>query len=91
MSVLQTFWGVPISFSPLVDLPSSVNLDFFASFMSGSDGFPLTAVPMQSIVDRSDAGMYRNRPVKVFACADIARAHELMETNRACGRIVVRL
>jgi NADPH2:quinone reductase len=83
--------GEPVPFSPLTDMPPSVNLNFFASFMFGTDGFPLSAVPLQLIVDRSDSGMYRNRPARVFAFPDIARAHALMETNRARGKIVVRL
>ena len=79
----------PIPFNPLMDMPASVNLNFFASFMFGTDGFPLADIPMQEMVDRSAQGVYKNKPAKVFEFADITKAHQLMEANTAGGKIVV--
>jgi NADPH:quinone reductase-like Zn-dependent oxidoreductase len=81
----------PISFNPIAHLPSSVNLNFFGSFMFGSDTFPLSTVPLQEIVDKSAQGIYQNKPVKTFRFEDIGLAHDLMEADRAVGKIVVHL
>jgi NADPH:quinone reductase-like Zn-dependent oxidoreductase len=44
---------------------------------------------MQSIVDRSASGVYKNKPAARFDFEQIALAHKMMEENRACGKIVV--
>jgi NADPH:quinone reductase len=64
-------------------MPCSVNLNFFASFMLGTLDFPLSDIPMQSIVDRVSDSTYKARPVQVLNFEDIARAHALMELNLA--------
>jgi len=81
----------PLEFNPLVQMPSGVNLNFFGSFMYGAKDFPLSSVPLQSIVDKVSVGTYKAKPVKVFDFHDIARAHELMEADASCGKIVVRV
>ncbi|MGV6806721.1 MAG: zinc-binding dehydrogenase [bacterium] len=83
--------GEPLSFNPLIDMPSSVNLNFFASFMLGTKDFPLTDIPMQAIVDRVSQGIYQAKPAHVFRFGEIARAHEMMEANNAAGKIVVEV
>ena len=83
--------GDPLSFNPLTDMPSSVNLNFFASFMLGTRDFPLTDIPMQEIVDRVSQGIYQARPAQIFQFNEIGKAHEMMENNQADGKIVVRL
>ncbi len=83
--------GDPLSFNPLTDMPSSVNLNFFASFMLGSKDFPLTDIPMQTIVDRVAQGIYHARPAHIFPFETVGKAHEMMESNGAPGKIVVRL
>jgi len=81
--------GDPIKFNPLTDMPSTVNLNFFASYLLGSRDFPLSEIPMQSIVDKVSDGVYLAKPSVVFDFQDIALAHELMEKNSAQGKIVV--
>ena len=83
--------GDPISFNPLIDMPASVNLNFFASFLFGTENYPISQVPMQFIVDQAANGSYKAKPVKVFEFADIVKAHQLMEGNTAYGKIVVRV
>ncbi|MHB9119535.1 MAG: zinc-binding dehydrogenase [Burkholderiales bacterium] len=83
--------GDPIPFNPLMDMPPSVNLNFFASFMFGTKDFPVSPVPMQAMVDNAFIGRYKAKPAKVFDFAEIAAAHELMESNGAHGKIVVRV
>lgn len=83
--------GDPISFNPLMDLPSSVNLNFFASFMFGTKDFPISNIPMQKIVEYAEQGAYQTQATEVFGFDDISAAHDLMESNLAHGKIVVEL
>lgn len=83
--------GDALSFNPLSDLPCSVNLNFFASFMFGTEGFPLSNIPMQEIVDKVVSGTYIAAPKKVFEFEQIVDAHRLMESNATKGKIVVTL
>lgn len=83
--------GEAISFNPLLDMPPSVNLNFFASFMFGTPDFPIDTVPMQTIINNAEKGLYKVQLAKVFDFEDLAKAHELMESNQAIGKIVVTL
>ena len=77
------------SFDPLLHMPSGVQLGFFASaFAYGTPAAPLSDVPLQTIVDRAQAGVYRARPVRVFRFEELAEAHRLMESSGAGGKIV---
>jgi NADPH:quinone reductase len=78
-------------FNPLLQMPSGVHFSLFGSFMFGQPGFPLSEVPMQTIVDRVADGIYKASPAKVFRFDEIAAAHRLMESNQANGKIVVVL
>jgi NADPH:quinone reductase len=77
------------SFNPLVHIPSGVQLSFFGSFVYGTPEFPLTEVPMQTIVDRVAEGIYNAKPTHVFRFEQIQEAHRLLESNQANGKIVV--
>lgn len=85
--------GAPIAaFDPLTQMPSGVQLSFFASaFTFGNAEYPLADIPFQDIVDRASDGRYDAKPARVFAFEDIAEAHRLMGSNQANGKIVVRL
>ncbi|HHJ15501.1 MAG TPA: alcohol dehydrogenase [Gammaproteobacteria bacterium] len=82
--------GDPMLFNPLTDMPSCVNLNFFGSFMLGSKDFPLTDIPMQTIVDRVEQGIYHARPAHIFPFHAVGKAHELMEAGQATGKIVIK-
>jgi hypothetical protein len=64
---------------------------FFGSIMFGTPGFPLSAVPLQEIVDRAASGLYKAKPAKVFPFDEICAAHQCMEANQANGKLVVRV
>ena len=85
--------GEPIaSFDPLLQMPSGVQLSFFGSaFVTGSEQYPLSDIPFQTIVERAAAGVYKARPARVFAFDQLPDAHRLMESSRANGKIVVRV
>jgi NADPH2:quinone reductase len=76
-------------FLPIVDMPSGVQFSFFGSFELGTEAFPVSAVPLQDIVRKVEAGDYRSRPSRVFPFEDVAEAHRVMERSEAGGKLVV--
>jgi NADPH:quinone reductase len=78
-----------VAFNPMLQMPSGVHFSLFGSFMFGTSEFPLSDVPLQTIVDRASSGAYRAKPAKVFRFDEIREAHRLMESNQANGKIVV--
>jgi NADPH:quinone reductase len=79
------------SFNPMLQMPSGVHYSLFASFMFGLPRFPLEEVPMQTIVNRVAAGSYQAKPAKVFSFDEIQAAHQLMESGKGVGKIVVQV
>jgi NADPH2:quinone reductase len=79
----------PISFNPMLQMPSGVYFSLYGSFVLGSPQFPLSEIPLQTIVDRVADGSYQARPVKVFGFDEIQAAHELMDSGNAKGKLVV--
>ncbi len=78
-------------FNPLAQMASGVYLTFFASFVFGKPGFPLSDVPLQAIAADVEAGRYKAKPTRVFRFEDIQNAHRVMESNEAKGKLVVVL
>jgi len=76
-------------FNPLLQMSSGVYLTFFASFVFGTPGFPLSDVPLQKIAEDVAAGRLDARPSRVFAFDEIHEAHRVMEANEAGGKMVV--
>ncbi|MBF8184366.1 zinc-binding dehydrogenase [Nonomuraea sp. K274] len=76
-------------FNPLSQMASGVHLTFFASFVFGTPGFPLSDVPLQAIADKVAAGRLRGKPSRVFAFEEIREAHRVMEAGEAGGKMVV--
>jgi NADPH2:quinone reductase len=80
----------PVSdFDLLVDLPSRVQLSFFASFVLGTEPFPLSDIPLPTLIARAEAGTYSAKPARVFRFDEIVEAHRVMEANQAGGKMVV--
>src|SRR3954471_7304323 len=78
-------------FNPLAQMASGVYLTFFASFVFGKPGFPLSDVPLQAIAADVEAGRYSAKPTRVFRFEEIREAHRVMESNEAKGKMVVVL
>jgi NADPH:quinone reductase-like Zn-dependent oxidoreductase len=76
-------------FNPLLQMPSGVYFTFFASFAFGTPQFPVSDIPMQEIVDKAAAGVFKAKPARVFKFEEIRDAHEAMESNQANGKMVV--
>ena len=80
------------NFNPLFQMPHfGVHFSSFVSWSFGTVECPLSDIPFQTIVDRVASGAYKARPVRVFHFEDIQKAHRLLETNEAGGKIVVRV
>jgi NADPH:quinone reductase len=78
-------------FNPLLQMASGVYLTFFGSFVFGTDGFPLSDVPLKSIAQDVAAGRYKAKPSRIFRFDEIREAHRVMEANEARGKMVVVL
>jgi len=76
-------------FNPLAQMPSGVSLTFFASFVFGDPGFPLSDVPLQQIARDVASGRLQAKPSRVFRFEEIREAHRVMEANEAGGKMVV--
>jgi len=79
-----------VDFNPLADLPSGVALSTFASaFALGSDGFPVSDVPIQAIVEKAERGVFPARPACVFGFDQVGEAHRILDAGTAGGKVVV--
>jgi len=76
-------------FNPLAQMASGVYLTFFASFVFGAPGFPLSDVPLQEIAADAAAGRLDVKPARIFRFDEIREAHRVMEANEAGGKMVV--
>ncbi len=76
-------------FNPLLQMASGVYLTFFASFVFGTPGFPLSDVPLQQIAADAATGRLDVKPARVFRFEEIREAHRVMEANEARGKLVV--
>jgi NADPH:quinone reductase-like Zn-dependent oxidoreductase len=82
--------GALDAFNPIVDLPSGVSLNFFASaFVLGSEAYPLASIPLRDIVAKAAAGTYQAKPVRVFSFENLREAHHCLESGDAGGKMVV--
>lgn len=79
----------PIQFEVLSGLQTGAHLSFFASFALGSKDYPVAEIPLQTMVEKAEKGIYKARPSKVFTFDQLPDAHRLMEANQANGKIVV--
>jgi NADPH2:quinone reductase len=79
----------PVSLDVLSGLQPGVEVSFFASFLYGTKGYPVSKIPMQTLVNRATRGLYSAKPVRVFPLEELPEAHRLMESNAANGKIVV--
>lgn len=82
--------GEPIpSFDPLSQMPPSVDLSFFASFLFGTEGVPVPREALHALVQSIEEEKLSVGPAHVFRLEELPLAHRMMEENRAEGKIVV--
>lgn len=76
-------------FNPLLQMASGVHFSFFGSFVFGTLEFPLSDVPLKTIVKAVAEGKFDAKPFKVFRFSEIREAHRHMEEGLASGKMVV--
>ncbi|KAF5648601.1 quinone oxidoreductase PIG3 [Fusarium sp. NRRL 52700] len=76
-------------FNPLLQMASGVHLSFFGSFVFGTKEFPVSDVPLRSIMLKVGEGKIDAKPWRVFGFEDIQSAHRAMENGEANGKMVV--
>lgn len=81
--MLSESWSIP-DFAPLEFIPAAVHLTVYDSGQVRSP-----AHVFQEFIDSVAAGDIHLRIGKVFSLDEIVEAHQLMESNRADGKIVV--
>lgn len=81
--MLSESWSIP-DFSPMEFIPAAVKLTIY-----DSGGLKSPAPVFQEFIDSVAAGEISLRIGKVFSLDEIVEAHQLMESNRADGKIVV--
>ncbi len=64
---------------------------FASAFTFGTPEWPLSDIPLQTIVERVEADIYKAKPVRMFEFNHIVEVHRLMESNEAGGKLVVRV
>lgn len=92
--MLQAGWlggldPVP-DFNPMLQMEPGVHFSLFHSKVLGSPDFPLSRIPFQDIVRRIDAGEWEAKPARVFEVGEQKEAHEMLDSQAAGGKIVVK-
>jgi NADPH2:quinone reductase len=73
------------------DLPQATRLSFFGSGLLGTSALPLLQNPLRWIAGQIADGKVPSLRVKTFDFDDVRHAHSLIESNRALGKLVVRV
>ena len=73
-------------FAPSAIIPSTTKFTYFSSSST-----PMSSEALQSYIIGLEKGIFKNPLSKVFSFEQICDAHTYMETNKACGKIVVTL
>ncbi|KAI1629495.1 chaperonin 10-like protein [Exophiala viscosa] len=77
-------------FNPMVQMESGVHFSLFHSKVLGTSTFPLSAIPLQDIVRKIENGAWDAKPTYVFDWKDIRKAHEILDSHNAGGKIVIK-
>ena len=91
--VVGLLGGPPIleSFNLMMDLPNTVKLSFFNSQLLGSDMLPLKDSPLNMIAEKVANGKIPSTLAKVYSFEHIQEAHNLLDSGKAGGKIVVKI
>jgi NADPH2:quinone reductase len=83
--------GEPVPVSFIRDVAPGVHLSFLVSILFGEAEYPMSAIPLQSIVKDVEAGRFDAAPARIIPFDELPEAHVLMESNAAKGKIVVTI
>lgn len=93
VSVIGLLGGAPVidQFHLMQDLPAAIRLNFFPSGLLGTPALPLHDAPLSWVAAEVAAGRMPSLRTGTFDFDDVRRAHSLIESDRALGKLVVRL
>ncbi|KOR21457.1 zinc-binding alcohol dehydrogenase family protein [Burkholderia cenocepacia] len=93
VTVIGLLGGPPVleQFNLMADLPPAVRLSFFPSQLFGTPALPLDNAPLRMIADDIAGKRLPSSLERTFAFDEVRQAHELIESNRALGKLVVRV
>ncbi|KUJ07696.1 GroES-like protein [Mollisia scopiformis] len=77
-------------FNPMVEMESGVHFSLYHSKVLGTEDFPMSQIPLQEIVKKIENGEWDAKPTYVFEYTDIHKAHALLDSHNAGGKIVVK-
>ncbi|OAL36241.1 hypothetical protein AYO20_04399 [Fonsecaea nubica] len=77
-------------FNPMIEMEPGVHFSLFHSKVLGTDDFPMEKIPLQEIADKIERGEWDARPTHVFEYRDIQKAHALLDSHDAGGKIVIK-
>jgi NADPH:quinone reductase-like Zn-dependent oxidoreductase len=83
--------AAPVSVDLLTTVAPGVDFTFFVSILLGTPEYPVSNIPLQSIVDSITKGAWPGAPAHILPFDQLPEAHRLMESNAANGKIVVAL
>lgn len=91
--VIGLLGGAPVleNLQLMSDLPQATRLAFFGSGMLGTPALPLDDAPLSWIAERVAHVAMPSLRVQTFDFDDVRRAHSLMESDGALGKLVVRV
>jgi NADPH2:quinone reductase len=91
--VIGLLGGAPVieNLHLMNELTQAQRLTFFGSGILGTSALPLSETPLKWIADQVAIGAVPSLRVQTFDFDDVQRAHSLMESNRALGKLVVRV
>ncbi|MGJ7524963.1 zinc-binding dehydrogenase [Variovorax sp. GB1P17] len=93
VSVVGLLGGPPVleQFHLMQDLPDAKRLNFFPSGLLGTAALPLSNAPLRWVAEQVVAGRIPSLRSRTFDFDDVRHAHSLIESDRALGKLVVRL
>lgn len=77
-------------FNPMLQMQPGVHFSLFHSKVLGSPQFPMSAIPLQEIITKIEKKAWDATPTYVFDRSEIRKAHEMLDSHNAGGKIVVR-
>ncbi|GAD91486.1 hypothetical protein CHGG_01462 [Paecilomyces variotii No. 5] len=77
-------------FNPMIQMKPGVHFSLFHSKVLGSSEFPMSAVPLQEIVKKIQNGAWIAKPTNVFDYHEIQKAHAMLDSHDAGGKIVIK-
>ncbi|SDX36386.1 zinc-binding dehydrogenase [Lysobacter enzymogenes] len=93
VAVIGLLGGPPVleQFHLMQDLPGAVAVSFFPSGLLGTPALPLRDSPLPWIAAEVAAGRMPSLRAQTFEFEQVRRAHSLMDSDSALGKLVVRI